>query len=107
DYANFLGKDLTPAQNFPKGRGYNATLSGSLRVFRWFEPQLGYSMSTTETNQLPSISTPTAFNLKNIDRNGSASVTWAFLARQAFPSTKLLRSFSSSSSYLLENGDSY
>jgi hypothetical protein len=121
--ANASGVDLGPAQNFPKGRAFNASLAGSLRVLRWFEPQFSYNVNTTETNLLPSFSsstiTPgqgtststitgiTAFDFKNIDRTGTANFSWAFLARQAFPNSKLFRSFSGSSSYLLENGDSY
>ena len=121
--ANAAGIDLGPAQNFPKGRSLNAGMGGSLRVTKWFEPQFSYNMTTTETNILPSFSTatattslgtstttivgPSAYNFKNIDRSGTANFSWAFLTRQAFPKAKLFRSFSASTSYLIENGDSY
>lgn len=121
--ANANGIDLGPAQNFPKGREYTAGLGGSVRIAKWFEPQFSYNMDTTETNLLPSFSTatatsgigtstativgPNAWQFKEIDRTGTANFNWAFLTRQAFPNAKLFRSFSASTSYLIENGDSY
>jgi hypothetical protein len=68
---------------------------------------LNYTLSGTETNALPSVSSPTAFNLKTIDRTGNGDLYWIFNARELLPNFSPVRSLSIDNSYRLESGDTY
>lgn len=109
----FTESDLAAAPDFGQARSYDKALSqsagatASLRLLRWLEPRVSYNITGTETNALPLASTPTAFNLKTLDRTSNGDASWTFNARDLLPNFRPTLSLSINNSYGLQVGETY
>lgn len=109
----FTEEELQLFPQFNDAKAYDKRLSqaigltGSLRVLRWLEPRFSYNIQGTETNNPPSASSPTAFNLKTIDRSASGDVSWNFSVNQLLPRFKPVQSLNLNNRYEISDGDSY
>jgi hypothetical protein len=109
----FTEADLAEAGRFEKAKDYDKSLSqshglaASWRLLRWLEPRLSYTLSGTETNNLPTVSTPTAFEQKTVDRTGDGEASWTFTARELLPNFEPVGSLNISNSFRIQDGDTY
>ncbi len=109
----FTRDDLALAPDFEKTRDYDKSLSqtvgltASWRLLRWLEPRLSYTNAGTETNNLPTVSSPTAFDFKTVDRSGDGEASWTFAARELLPNFRPTQSFSVNNSFRMQDGDTY
>ncbi|HOW27888.1 MAG TPA: hypothetical protein PK876_05255 [Elusimicrobiota bacterium] len=99
--------ELRPSKKYPKSMSQTMGLSASWRILRWLEPRGSYSMTGTETNGLPTISTPTAYDIKTLDRSGTAEGAWTFNVRELLTRFRPTRSLSIYTSYNIQTGDAY
>ncbi|MBI4396120.1 MAG: hypothetical protein HY548_03425 [Elusimicrobia bacterium] len=102
-----IAPELRASRIYDKQRAQSYGLTASWRVLRWLEPRLNYSISGTETNVLPTVSTPTAFNFKSLDRSADGEGSWSFSARELLPNFRPTQSFNLNNSFRIENGDTY
>ncbi|HRY29877.1 MAG TPA: hypothetical protein P5079_07545, partial [Elusimicrobiota bacterium] len=109
----FTEKDLNIAPDFRAAKDYDKSLSqtqgvsASWRLLRWLEPRFSYSVSGTETNVLPSVSSPTAYNLKSLDRTADGEASWTFSARELIPNFRPVQSLTINNSFRIQDGDTY
>jgi hypothetical protein len=99
--------DFAAAQDYDKRLSQSVGLASSWRILRWLEPRLNYSLTGTETNLLPTVSTPTAYNLKSLDRTGDGEASWTFNVRQLFPNFRPTQSLSFNNSFRIQDGDTF
>ncbi len=102
-----VAPDFKAAQNYDKSLSQSAGATASIRLLRWLEPRFSYNITGTETNALPLASTPTAFNLKTLDRTSNGDASWTFNARDLLPNFQPTRSLSINNSYSLQVGETY
>jgi hypothetical protein len=102
-----LAPEFASAKSYPKAAGQTYGFSGSWRVLRWLEPRFDGELSGTETNNLPTASSPTAFNAKLIERSAKTNLFWTFRAADMLPNFRPTQSFRLESSYQLDSGDAY
>jgi len=89
----------------PRSGTQTAGFNSTLQFFEWFKPSLNYSITNTENFViLTSTSTPTE---KNFTRLSSAKLSLPFVAKTLFPKFKPVDSLNVTSSYALDDGDSY
>ena len=89
----------------PRSGTQTAGLSSSLQLFEWFKPSVNYTITNTENFIiLTSTSIPEE---KNFTRSSSANLTLPFVAKSLFPKFKPVASLNVTSSYGLNDGDSY
>lgn len=89
----------------PRSGTQTAGFDSTLQFFEWLKPALGYSITNTENFIIvTSTSSPTE---KNFTRLSSAKLSLPFVAKSLFPKFKPVDSLNVSSSYALDDGDSY
>ncbi len=91
----------------PRAQTQTVSASGNLRLLKWLDPRYSYSVSGTETNNLPTLTDPQAYKRKTIARNGDGELSSAIQVNQVLPKIKLVQSMNINTSYRLENGDTY
>ncbi len=111
-------KEAEPGYNgrYPKGMSQNAGFNSTWRIAKWLAPSVSYSISTTETNNL----TETVFNrgkdneeiydigqLKSLNRNADGGISLTLNGSEILPKSKLFKNFVISSSYRLQDADSW
>jgi hypothetical protein len=99
--------DFDEARSYPKALSQTAGITGSWRVLRWLEPRFSHTVSGTETNNLPTASTPTAYNLKSLNRTGATDLNWSFNVRDLIPNFRPVQSLSVNNTYSLQDADTY
>ncbi|MBP9127711.1 MAG: hypothetical protein KBG07_02960 [Elusimicrobia bacterium] len=90
-------------KSFSQTRG----LAGSWRIFSWLEPRITWSQTGTETNGLPTASSPTAVYEKTLDRTASGDLFLSLAPRDLFPKLKLFKSLNMDGSFRVESSDNY
>jgi hypothetical protein len=99
--------DFTEATTYQKSYSQTRGLSGSWKIFSWLEPRVTYSMSGTETNGLPTVSSPTASNAKLLDRTSAGDVFLNLAPRDLFPKLRLFRTLNMDASFRVDSADTY
>ena len=99
--------DFSAAGGYEKSYGQTRGLAGSWRIFTWLEPRMTYSQTGTETNGLPTASSPTASNVKSLDRTASGDLFLSLAPRDLFPKLKLFKSLNMDGSFRVESADTY
>lgn len=102
-------------ENYPKSMQQTVELNSNFRIFKWFNPALNYSVTTMENNNLnvttvTIVSTSAVFNageLKTVTRNAQGGVSLTLNANDLVSSNRLLRSMVLSSSYQIQDGDTW
>ena len=103
-------------RRYPKAMNQNAGFNSTWRITKWLAPSLSYSIATTETNNL----TEKIFNkntadektfeageLKSLNRNADGGISLTLNGNEIMPKSKLFKSFVISSSYRLQDADSW
>ncbi|MCJ7645878.1 hypothetical protein MUO65_03100, partial [bacterium] len=89
----------------PRSGSQTAGLSSTLQFFEWLKPSVDYSITNNE-NFIILTSTSIPEN-KNFTRSSSAKLSLPFDAKSLFPQFKPVASLNVTSSYGLNDGDSY
>lgn len=102
-------------RRYPKSLSQDVSANSTLKLFSWFAPNFSYSISTKENYNLSystySVSgatvTPTYPSQKKyIERSGTGEVSWNFQVRE-LADFRLFQSLGFSSSYRIQDSDSY
>jgi hypothetical protein len=93
--------------DYDKLRSQTMGFDSTLAVKRWFSPRLRYTVTNRETFGIPLASSPTASNFKSVDRTSTGEADWDFAWRDFSRWSRALQSLTVSSSYLIEDGDSW
>lgn len=112
----FKTLESADTNRYPKGMNQNVGFNSTWRIAKWLAPSVSYSISTTETNNL----TEKIFNqgkadeeaydigeLKSVNRNADGGVSLTLNGNEILPKSKLFKSFVISSSYRLQDADSW
>lgn len=91
--------------NRPRSGKQTVGFTSSLPFFEWLKPSINYNITNTENFIIAaSTSIPTE---KNFTRSSSAKLRLPFVAKSLFPKFKPVASLNLTSSYELNDGDSY
>ena len=110
---NFSEDELSANPGFSSAVAYDKSfsqtrgLAGSWRIFSWLEPRMTWSQTGTETNGLPTASSPTAVNQKTLDRTASGDLFLSLAPRDLFPKLKVFKSLNMDGSFRVESSDNY
>ena len=101
---------------YPKAMNQSAGFNSTWRITKWLAPSVSYTIATTETNNL----TAKTFNkgkadektfdigeLKSVNRNADGGVSLTLNGNEILPNSKLFKNFVISSSYRLQDADSW
>ncbi|MHB9155363.1 MAG: hypothetical protein ACYC5N_06670, partial [Endomicrobiales bacterium] len=96
--------------NYSKSASQDAGAVSSLRIFPWLQPNFSYTINTKENYNLAyntAAVVPTfPGQTKYIERNANGEINWSFQARDLF-NNRWVQSLGLSSSYRIQNSDSY
>lgn len=95
------------AQSYEKVFSQTRGLAGSWRIFSWLEPRMTFSQTGTETNGLPTASSPTASNVKNLERTAAGDLFLSLAPRDLFPKLIVFKSLNMDASFRVDSSDSY
>ena len=91
----------------PRSLTQTVSTSGNLRLLKWLDPRYSYSMTGTETNDLPTLTDTTGYTRKTITRTSQGELSGTIQVQQLVPKSKTLRNMTLNISYKIENGDTY
>ena len=102
-------------RRYPKGMNQNAGFNSTWRITKWLAPSVSYSIATTETNNLVAKTFGSGANettvevgkLKSLNRNADGGISLTLNGNEIMPKSKLFKSFVISSSYRLQDADSW
>ena len=103
-------------RHYPKGMNQNAGFNSTWRIAKWLAPSLSYSIATTETNNLVAKvfnkgktdeTTFEAGELKSLNRNADGGISLTLNGNEIMPKSKLFKNFVISSSYRMQDADSW
>lgn len=112
----FKTPDAADGRRYPKGMNQNAGFNSTWRIAKWLAPSVSYSISTTESNNLTekifdqNKPTEKAFavgELKSLNRSADGGVSLTLNGNEILPKSKLFKNFVISSSYRLQDADSW
>lgn len=112
----FKTPDAADSRRYPKGMNQNAGFNSTWRIAKWLAPSVSYSIATTETNNLtaktfdankPTEKTFEVGELKSLNRSADGGVTLTLNGNEILPKSKLFKTFVISSSYRLQDADSW
>ena len=83
--------------------GFDSTFG----IKRWFAPRLHYTVTNHETYGIPLALDPSAAAFKSVDRTNTGEFDWDVAWRDFSRKVRSLQSLTVSSSYLIEDGDSW
>lgn len=102
-------------EEYPKSLEQNVGFTSNLKIGKWFNPSVNYSISTTETNNLSTTTITVGISsqtykrgeIKTITRSAKGGINLVLNFNDITPGNKLLKTMVISSSYQLEDGDSW
>ncbi len=105
----------TYQRRYPKGMNQNVGFNSTWRINKWLAPSLSYSIATTETNNLVAKKFGTGANektfepgeLKSLNRNADGGISLTLNGNEIMPKSKLFKNFVISSSYRMQDADSW
>jgi hypothetical protein len=97
---------VTPME-YDKSKSQTMGFDGITSFKKWFSPRLRYTVTNTETYGIPLSLDQSAANLKTVDRTDTGEVGWDLAWRDLTRRVRALQSLNVSSSYLMEDGDSW
>ncbi|MBI5597069.1 MAG: hypothetical protein HY928_13330 [Elusimicrobia bacterium] len=108
-----FGSGREVGKSYPKSLSQTAGFTSSWNILSWLKPSASYSVNTIENNIL-SVSTftvggsTTVFDvgdIKTVNRTGTGSLSLTLSAAEIWRKTRLLRSFTLTNGYQLQDGD--
>lgn len=107
------------SQRYPKAMNQSTGFNSTWRIAKWLAPSVSYNVATTEVNNLTerrltqkndgTVEAKT-FNigeLKSLNRSADGGVSLTLAGNELVPSSKLFKNFVISSSYRLQDADSW
>ncbi|MBK8126688.1 MAG: hypothetical protein IPP09_06075 [Elusimicrobia bacterium] len=98
---------FTPTVAYDKSLSQNHGVSLSWRVFRWLEPRLSYTLSGTETTNLPTVSSPSVVGFKILERQSTGDLYWNLAPRDLLPKWGVVRSLNIDTSFKIDASDTH
>ena len=107
------------SHRYPKGMNQSAGFNSTWRMAKWLAPSVSYNISTMETNNLTAKTVTALHNgvveskefdvgeIKSLNRSADGGVSLTLSGNEIVPSSKLLKTFIVSSSYRLQDADSW
>ena len=101
---------------YPKGMNQSAGFNSTWRITKWLAPSVSYNISTTESNNLTVkdfkqngvvVKSYDIGQLKSLNRSADGGVSLTLSGHEIAPRSKLLKNFVISSSYRLQDADSW
>lgn len=101
--------------HYPKAMSQNTGFNSTWKINKWLAPSVSYNISTVENNNLTA-KTITASgervtvgvgDVKTVNRNADGGVTLTLNGNELFPKSKLLNTLVVSSSYRIQDADSW
>ena len=105
--------------HYPKGMNQSAGFNSTWRIAKWLAPAVSYNIATTETNNLTErklrilrdgATQEKTFDigeLKSLNRSADGGVSLTLSGHELLPNSKLFKNFVVSSSYRLQDADSW
>lgn len=107
--------EAADSSRYPKAMSQNTGFNSTWKIAKWFAPSVSYNISTVENNNLTA-KTITASgervnvgvgDVKTVNRNADGGVTLTLNGNELFPKSKLLNTLVVSSSYRIQDADSW
>lgn len=107
------------SHHYPKAMNQNAGFNSTWRIAKWFAPAFSYNIATTEVNNLTEKKLKMLRNgiveertfdigqLKSVNRSADGGVSLTLSGNELLPNNKLFKSLVISSSYRLQDADSW
>ena len=101
------------SRRYPKALNQNTGFNSTWKISKWLAPSVSYTINTQENNNLSkkkSANGATTFevgDVKNINRNSDGGVTLTLSGNEIIPQSKLFSTLVVSSSYRLQDADSW
>ncbi len=101
--------------SYPKAMSQNTGFNSTWKIAKWLAPSISYNISTVESNNLSS-KTLTASGqsvtvgvgeVKTINRNADGGISLTLNGNEILPNSKLFNTFVISSSYRIQDADSW
>lgn len=110
-YAQTEQKDYS----YPKAMTQNTGFNSTWKIAKWLAPSVSYNISTVENNNLTAKTISAAGKqidvgvgeVKTVNRNADGGVSLTLNGNEFFPKSKLLNTFVISSSYRIQDADSW
>ena len=112
----YTSQDTADSRHYPKGMNQSAGFNSTWRIAKWLAPSVSYNIATTESNNLVS----RTFNantdeektfgpgeLKSLNRSSDGGISLTLNGNEIMPKSKLFKSLVISSSYRLQDADSW
>lgn len=101
--------------HYPKAMSQNTGFNSTWKINKWLAPSVSYNISTVENNNLTAktiTSSGSRVNVgvgdvKTVNRNADGGVTLTLNGNELFPKSKLLNTLVISSSYRIQDADSW
>lgn len=107
----------TSAQNisYPKAMSQNTGFNSTWKITKWLAPSVSYNISTVESNNLTAKTLNAAGQqvtvgvgeVKTINRNADGGISLTLNGNEILPNSKLFNTFVISSSYRIQDADSW
>ena len=112
----YTSQNAATDRRYPKGMNQSAGFNSTWRIAKWLAPSVSYNISTTESNNLTArtLNAGTASErsfepgeLKSLNRSSDGGVSLTLNGNEILPKSKLFKSLVISSSYRLQDADSW
>ncbi len=112
----YTSQDTATDRRYPKSMNQSAGFNSTWRIAKWLAPSVSYNISTTESNNLTSRTVTNsagqsrdfeAGELKSLNRSSDGGVSLTLNGNEILPKSKLFKNLVISSSYRLQDADSW
>ena len=101
--------------SYPKSMQQNIDINSNIKIFKWLNPYINYSLSTTENNNITpatvTLANQTTYymtgQIKSLNRNANGNINLTLNINDISPGLKLLRSVIINANYQLQDGDTW
>ncbi|MGN1058116.1 MAG: hypothetical protein ACI4Q7_02025, partial [Candidatus Avelusimicrobium sp.] len=107
--------DAADSSRYPKAMSQNTGFNSTWKIAKWLAPSVSYNISTVENNNLTAKTITSSGarvnvgvgDVKTVNRNADGGVTLALNGNELLPKSKLFNTFVISSSYRIQDADSW
>lgn len=107
--------DAADSSRYPKAMSQNTGFNSTWKIAKWLAPSVSYNISTVENNNLTAKTITSSGarvnvgvgDVKTVNRNADGGVTLTLNGNELFPKSKLFNTFVISSSYRIQDADSW
>lgn len=104
------------SHHYPKAMNQSVGFNSTWRIAKWLAPSVSYNISTTESNNLTTkeikenatvVKTFHVGEIKTLNRSADGGISLTLSGHELLPQNKLFKNFVISSSYRLQDADSW